>query len=79
MLYLSSNIKYYIMAKATKFPYGKVSMFGRDIPLTKDGKLNQVYLSAEEKEWYNEYLEGLKKDNKAHAMADFEATFPRKK
>ena len=62
------------MAKLEKLPYGKVKMFGRDIPLTKTGMLNKVSLNKEEKSLYEEYLTKLAKENKELVMkelADF--------
>jgi len=62
-----------------KFPYGKVEMFGRDIPLTKDGKLNKVSLSKLEKGYYEEHLEDLEKENKELIMKDLATFFKSKK
>ena len=67
------------MATKTKFPYGKVEMFGREIPLTKDQKLNKVSLSKLEKEYYEEHLKDLEKQNKELIMKDLAAFFNSKK
>ena len=57
------------MAKqATSFPYGKLEVFGRDIPLKKNGGLNMVYLTLEERKIYSKFLEDKKLNNEKSAM-----------
>jgi hypothetical protein len=57
------------MAKqATSFPYGKLKVFGRDIPLKKNGGLNMVYLTLEERKIYINFLKDKKLQNEKSAM-----------
>lgn len=67
------------MATKSKFPYGSVELFGREIPLTKNGKLNKVSLSKQEKEYYEEHLRKAELDNKEIIMKDLDALFNSKK
>lgn len=43
-----------------KFPYGKVYVFGKDVPLTKSGGLDMRVLNKEEKKIYLEFIEKTK-------------------
>lgn len=61
-----------------KFPYGSAEMFGRKIPLTKSGGLNQVFLNTSEKKLYNEYLSKLKEQNKQQSLKELEDFFKKK-
>ena len=60
------------------YPYGSTEMFGRIIPLTKSGGLNQVFLNTSEKKLYNEYLSKLKEENKEQSLKELEAFFKKK-
>ena len=60
------------------YPYGSAVMFGRTIPLTKSGGLNQVFLNTSEKKLYNEYLSKLKAENKEQSLKELEAFFKKK-
>jgi hypothetical protein len=48
--------------KTTSFPYGKIIVSGRDVPLNKDGGVNMRYLTAEEKKIYKKILEDRKRN-----------------
>jgi hypothetical protein len=67
------------MATKPKFPYGRAEMFGRDIPLTKNGELNRVSLKKDEKEIYDEYLKELQKENKTLILKELSDFFKKKK
>ena len=60
------------------YPYGSTEMFGRTIPLTKSGGLNQVFLNTSEKKLYNEYLSKLKEENKEQSLKELENFFKKK-
>lgn len=60
------------------YPYGSAEMFGRTIPLTKSGGLNQVFLNTSEKKLYNEYLNKLKEENKQQSLKELESFFKKK-
>jgi len=62
-----------------KNAYGTTPMFGREIPLTKSGGLNQVFLKSYEKKIYNEYLETLQSENREQSMLEIAAFFNSKK
>jgi hypothetical protein len=62
------------MAKqATKFPYGKLNVFGRDIPFKSNGGLNMVYLTLDERRIYKTFLEEKKLKNEESAMASLKS------
>lgn len=42
--------------KDKKFPYGKVEIGGKDIPLKKDGTPNKINLTKEMKKVYDEVI-----------------------
>lgn len=48
-----------------KFQFGKVKLGGKDIPLTKEGIPNSVYLKSELKIEMREYKEKRKKEKVA--------------
>lgn len=55
--------------QATSFPYGKLTIFGRDIPLKSNGGLNMVYLTLDERRIYKAFLEEKKLKNEESSMA----------
>ena len=61
-----------------KNPYGTFNIFGREIPLTKSGGLNQVSLSRTEKQLYSDYLNKLKEDDKIQSIKELENFFKKK-
>jgi hypothetical protein len=64
------------MAKqATKFPHGKLNVFGRDIPLKSNGGLNMVYLTLDERRIYKTFLEEKKLKNEESSMASLKSAF----
>lgn len=64
------------MAKqATKFPHGKLNIFGRDIPLKANGGLNMKFLTLDERKTYKDFLEKKKLNNEKDAMASLSSAF----
>ncbi len=64
------------MAKTTTlFPYGKLNIFGRDIPLKRNGGLNMKYLTLEERKIYLKFLVDKKLKNEKSAMDQLEKAF----
>ena len=63
----------------SKAPYGTEHIFGKDIPLTKDGGLNKVYMSGEVKAIYEEYLEKMKTEKRKKSMDELRAFFSNKR
>jgi hypothetical protein len=73
---LAHNQKIKTMPKqATRFPHGKLNIFGRDIPLKRNGGLNMVYLTLEERKIYFKFLEVKKLKNEQSAMASLKDAF----
>jgi hypothetical protein len=61
--------------QATRFPRGKLNIFGRDIPLKRNGGLNMVYLTLEERRIYLNFLKEKKLKNEQSAMASLASAF----
>jgi hypothetical protein len=55
------------MKQATEFPFGKKNVFGRDIPLKRNGGLNKKWLNNEERRIYDKFLK--LKDEKVEERA----------
>ena len=60
---------------AKSFPYGKLNIFGRDIPLKSNGGLNMKYLTLDERKIYLKFLEEKKLNNEQSAMASLKSAF----
>jgi hypothetical protein len=50
-------------------------LFGRDIPLTKSGKINRTHLSKTEKAIYDEFVEKKAKEKKEVIMKELNDFF----
>jgi len=61
--------------QSTTFPFGKLSVFGRDIPLKSNGGLNMVYLTLDERRIYKTFLEEKKLKNEQSSMAALQSAF----
>jgi hypothetical protein len=61
--------------QATSFPHGKLHIFGKDIPLKKNGGLNMKFLTLEERKIYLKFLEEKKLKNEQSAMASLSSAF----
>lgn len=61
--------------KRDKFHYGKLHIFGRDIPLKDNGGLNMKFLTLEERKVYKEFLEKKKLKNEKDAMTSLSSAF----
>ena len=54
---------------------GTVKLFGRNIPLTKEGMPNLRSLTKEERKAYKEFVEKKSKENKEVIMKELEGFF----
>lgn len=61
--------------KATQTSYGTLHIFGRDIPLKRNGGLNMKFLSLDERKIYLKFLEEKKLTNEQSAMASLKSAF----
>lgn len=61
--------------QAQTFPYGKLSIFGKDVPLKKNGGLNMKHLTLDERKIYLKFLEEKKLKNEQSAMASLSSAF----
>ncbi len=61
--------------QATKFPHGKLHIFGRDIPFKRNGGLNMKHLTLEERKIYLKFLEEKKLKNEQSAMASLASAY----
>jgi hypothetical protein len=52
-----------------------VKLLGREIPLTKSGKINRTHLTKDEKKVYDEVAERAKKEKKEIIMKEIEDLF----
>jgi hypothetical protein len=53
-------------------------LFGRDIPLTKNGNINRTHLTKDEKKVYDEFVDKAKKEKKEIIMKELVAFFKQK-